>query len=122
LRLPPFQFYSDITMTNLQNLKPFVKGDVRINRKGRIDNFAKFRKLAQKIGNEPLTESEEIIFSDLLRKLAKSRNPADKALFLAYAVGKPKDEVDVTSAGEKIELIVKYATDNKSTPTTPKTD
>ena len=105
-------------MANNQNLKPFVKGDKRINRKGRIDNFAKFRKLAQKIGNEPLTGDEEIIFSDLLRKLAKSKAPADKALFLAYAVGKPKEEVDVTSAGEKIELIVKYDKP-RDTPTDP---
>jgi hypothetical protein len=108
-------------MTNIGNLKPFVKGDSRINRKGRIDNFVKFRKLAQKIGNEPLTESEEIVFSDLLRKLARSRNPADKALFLAYAVGKPKDEVE-HSGEAKVELVVKYADDSKSTKTPSKTD
>ena len=98
-------------MANTKNLKPFVKGDIRINRKGRIDNFAKFRKLALKIGNEPLTDSEEIIFSDLLRKMAKSKNPADRALYLAYAVGKPREEVDVTSAGQAIATIIKIGID-----------
>ena len=99
-------------MANNENLKPFVKGDKRINRKGRIDNFVKFRKLAQKIGNEPLTDTEEIIFSDLLRKLAKSKIPADKALFLAYAVGKPKEEVDLTSNGESINPYSRLSDDD----------
>lgn len=98
-------------MANNENLKPFVKGDARINRRGRIGNFAQFRKLALKIGNEPLTDGEEIIFSDLLRKLAKSRSPADRALYLAYAVGKPKEEIEQNG---NITLTVKYQ--DKKTP------
>ena len=83
------------------NLKPFTKGDKRINRRGRITNFAKLRKLAQEVGNEVIDESEAITrFTALLRVMSSSRNPADRMGFLAYAVGKPKDEVDMTSNGE----------------------
>jgi len=75
------------------NLIPFVKGDKRINRKGRITNFAKLRKLAQEVGNEVIDENEAITrFAALLRVMSSSRNPADRMGFLAYAVGKPKDE------------------------------
>ena len=86
------------------NLKPFTKGDKRINRRGRITNFAKLRKLAQEVGNEVISKEEEaeIItrFTALLRVMSSSRNPADRMGFLAYAVGKPKDEVDVNQSGQ----------------------
>lgn len=103
---------SEITVANIGNLKPFVKGDKRINRRGRIDNFAKFRKLAQKIGNEQMSDEEETIFSDLLRKLARSKAPADKALYLAYAIGKPKDEVDITSDNKALKGYVIISPDD----------
>lgn len=46
--------------------------------------------------------------------------PADSALEKILKVhGKFTDRVDVTSGGEKIELVVKYATDNKPTEPTP---
>ncbi len=109
-------------MANIENLKPFVKGDKRINRKGRIDNFAKFRKLAQNIGNEPLSDADEILFSGLLRALAKSKSSADRALFLAYAIGKPKEEVDVTSGGKAItKIVVEWQDDDNSDDKTPAT-
>jgi hypothetical protein len=95
-----------INPKSLENLQPFVKGDKRVNRKGRIDNFAKFRKLAQSIGNE-MSAEEETLFAQLLRALARSKNPADRALYLAYAVGKPKDEIE-HSGVEKVEIEVKY--------------
>jgi len=38
----------------------------------------------------------------MLRLMSSSRNPADRKLFLEYAFGKPKEELDVTSGGEKI--------------------
>jgi hypothetical protein len=101
-------------MANLDNLKPFTKGDPRINRRGRIDNFAKLRKLAQKIGNDA-TEEDEILFASILKSLAKSKNPQAKALFLAYAVGRPKEEVDVTSEGKSLVIKIVKASDDRST-------
>lgn len=100
-------------MANIGNLKPFVKGDKRINRKGRIDNFVKLRKLAQEIGNEPSAENETE-FAALLRRLAKSKNPADRALFLAYAVGKPKDEIEHSGESGLTIKIIKASDDTSN--------
>jgi len=95
--------------TSKANLIPFAKNegekkDKRINRKGRITNFAQLRKLAQEIGNESLSETEAVTrFKALLRVMSSSRNPADRKTFLEYAVGKVKDEVDLTSGGEALK-------------------
>ena len=100
----------------LDNLKPFVKGDARINRKGRIGNFAQLRKLALKIGNEPLDVNSPDVtrFLALLRVMSSSRNPADRKLFLEYAVGKVKEELDVTSDGKALPsaIVQVYIPDN----------
>ena len=110
-----------MTVTEKQqaNLIPFAKADPRINRKGRIGNFAQLRKLALKIGNEPLDVNSPDVtrFLALLRVMSSSRNPADRKLFLEYAVGKVKEELDVTSNGETlkapqvIEVIKTYVKD-----------
>ena len=90
-------------MANEQNLQPpFVKGDKRINRKGRPKSFDALRKLAIKIAGENVPESEVTRIEAMLRVMSSSRNPADRALFLAYAYGKPKEQVDITTAGQKI--------------------
>ena len=39
-------------MANTQNLKPFTKGDPRINRKGKPKTFDALRELAQQIAHE----------------------------------------------------------------------
>lgn len=83
-------------------LKPFVPGDKRINRRGRPKSFDALRKLAVKIAGENVPESEVTRIEAMLRVMSSSRNPADRALFLAYAYGKPKDEIDLTSGGDKI--------------------
>ena len=82
---------------NNENLKPFVKGDKRINRKGRPKSFDALRKLAQQIAAEELqsTDGDTITrIEALLRVMSTSRNPADRKTFLEYAFGKPKDEVE----------------------------
>ena len=84
--------------------KPFVKGDKRINRGGRPKSFDALRKLAQKIAGELPEESDVTRVTEMLIEMSKSKNPSDRALFLAYAFGKPKEEVDVTSKGESINL------------------
>lgn len=93
-----------VTDKQLANLKPFQKNDgekkdKRINRKGRITNFAQARKLALDVANEVISAEEGITrLKALFRVMSSSRNPADRMGFLAYAVGKPKEEVDLSNS------------------------
>lgn len=101
---------------NDQNLVPFVKGDKRCNRKGRPKSFDALRKLAIKIAGEtiPGANGDDITrIEAMLRVLTSSKAPADRALFLAYAFGKPKDEVDITTGGDKI--VIKLIKDEDAT-------
>ena len=85
-------------------LTPFKKGDKRINRSGRPKNFDKLRKLAIKIAAEEAANTGMTRVELMLTAMASSKNPSDRALFLAYAFGKPKEEMDITSKGESINL------------------
>ena len=101
-------------------------GGKRANRqgKGKPKTFTALRKLAQQIAAEELqsTDGDTITrIEALLRVMSTSRNPADRKTFLEYAFGKPKDEVE-HSGEQKVELVVKYATDNKPSDATPKAD
>jgi hypothetical protein len=99
-------------MANPQNLKPFKKGrkgkdaeiDTRINRLGRPKNFDMVRQLAQEIAGEELDPKNPAVtrIVAMLRLMTSSNNHADRELFLAYAVGRPKDVIDITSKGESI--------------------
>lgn len=80
---------------------PFVHGDPRINRKGRPKSFDQLRKLAVLVAGEQ-DEAGITRVLEILRDMAKSKDVAKQDKFLAYAFGKPKDELDVTSGGEKI--------------------
>jgi hypothetical protein len=99
--------------------KPFVKGDKRINRKGRPKSFDALRKLAIKIAGEEADQEEVTRVVKLLRDMARSDNPADRALFLAYAYGKPKEQVE--HSGEvATKVVIEYANDNdQATAATP---
>jgi hypothetical protein len=50
----------------------------------------------------------------MLRVMSTSRNPADRALFLAYAYGKPKESIDVTSGGDAITFIIERRKDEET--------
>lgn len=94
---------------NPQNLKPFVKGDKRINRKGRPKSFDALRKLAQQIAAEELQSTDGDVITRieaLLRVMSTSRNPADRKTFLEYAFGKPKEEIEHSGGHElRIKLV-----------------
>ncbi len=99
-------------MANEQNLKPFKKGDPRINRNGRPKSFDKLRKLALQLAHEPAQGNGKDIVVDgqkqtqitmLLRQLMRD-NPVK---FLEYAFGKPKEELEISgeiSATNKPDL------------------
>lgn len=77
------------------NLIPFVKGDRRINRRGRPKSFDALRKLAQEIVNEDLADSGLTRLQAMLMAMSTSRNPRDRELILQYGFGKVKDELEV---------------------------
>ena len=113
---------------NPQNLKPFVKGDKRINRKGRPKSFDALRKLAQQIAAEDLQSTDGDVITRieaLLRVMSSSKNPADRALFLAYAFGKPKEEIAMNNSGETVtKVIIEYGENltGKTAPATQSTE
>jgi hypothetical protein len=107
-------------MDKNDNLIPFVKGDPRINRKGRPKSFDALRKLAVQIAGEQAGETELTRVQLMLKAMASSKNPRDRELFLAYAYGKPRTEVDVTSGGDPIRFVVEMD-EGKEDPPVPET-
>jgi len=97
------------------NLKPFQAGsDPRRNTKGRPKSFNQLRALAIQIADEPVKDGDTVTrIEKMLREMAKSDNPSDRALLLKYAFGNVPDEAEVKA---KVTLLVKYAdkdTDNQ---------
>ena len=124
-------------MANNGNLKPFVKGDPRINRKGRPKSFEKWRKLNMDIlseiainaktgepvvietvrigrGGEQIREKHYATNAELIvRAMMRDKKHAHKPVEAAF--GKVPQAVAVTSGGEKIAVSFNWtvdATDN----------
>lgn len=101
-------------MANESNLKPFVKGDMRINRKGRPKDFAKLRALAVDMASEPaldkngnpiLIHGKPVTNAQLVlyQWLTDKKHQKD---FMEVAFGKVPTNIDVTSVGESIIKVV----------------
>jgi hypothetical protein len=110
------------TAPKLQKGIPFVKGyDPRRNLRGVPKDTIKGRALIRKIGAELIRIGDrdgdyEITRAEaMIRLMYSSKAPADKkALIDALWPGLLKQEVDITSGGEKITLNVIYQEKKKS--------
>ena len=104
-------------MTDEAPRKPgtFVKGDARINRKGRPKTFDALRELAQQIANEPIVSADGQTKMSrvemVMRSWALSKNYQLQKAFIEIAFGKVPDQLDITSDGEQLNFIEKVITD-----------
>jgi hypothetical protein len=86
----------DNSSTVPKQLKPFVKGDPRINRKGRPKSFDALRSLAQEIaheaakqGNQPVVLEGHVVTvtEAIMRSWAVSKDPRLQQKFIEVAYG-----------------------------------
>jgi hypothetical protein len=91
---------------------PFVKGDPRINRKGRPKSFDKLRELALTLAHEVVTtqQGEMTAVEVILRQMAK--DPKQREIFLQYAFGKIPDKLEVNNSGN-VTVAIKWPEDDK---------
>lgn len=103
-------------MSNKNPQNQFVKGDIRINRKGRPKTFDAARQLAQQIAHETAkikgTDGKEVevvvddhyvtVAEAILRSWATSNDPKLSTAFMEWSFGKVPNKLDVTSGGGKL--------------------
>ena len=95
------------------NLKPFKKGDPRINRNGRPKTFDGLRSLAQEIahevaqsgGSDAVIGGHKVTIAEaILRSWSMSKNPQLQRSFMEIAFGKTPDAVVIDSKIEQQEI------------------
>lgn len=107
--------------------KPFVQGDPRINRRGRpVKTMSALQKELQDIWSEIMFDGDgkpiidEVSGKALTRLRARlrvatsSRNTAEFRTALEYAYGRPRENIDITSGGDKIIFEVVRADGRKA--------
>ena len=86
------------------NLKPFKRGDARINRRGRPKSFDALRTLTQQIAHEVVTHNGEpvvmaghalTVVEAILRQWAHSKNARLQMAFMEICFGKVPVSVEV---------------------------
>lgn len=102
------------------NLKPFVKGDSRINRGGRPKSFDAARALVLQLGNEVLEGKDGAKFTRfqlIIRDWLASGNFQKQKAALELAFGKVPDKVELGGKdGERLKVLVEYV--NRPYPAT----
>ena len=104
---------------------PFVKGDKRINRKGRPKSFDAARALAQSIAHEEVTNSKGdtvTVTEAILRQWAASKDPRLQMYFFEVAYGKvPNENKTEISGKDKLQIehsgAVKHSIDESTAGT-----
>ena len=107
----------------------FVKGDPRINRKGRPKTFDAFRELAQQISHEPaISDGQKLeinghvvtVAEAILRRWAASKDPRLQMAFIEIAYGKPPQRTEITGADGKpvetkiTEIVIRKEVDGET--------
>ena len=96
--------------------KPFVKGDVWINRSGRPRSFDQLRLLAQQIGQEKVRDENGALLTVaemVLRKLVQSNDARALQIFLEYGYGAPPTKIDCETLDTKTVLHLHYGHEEK---------
>jgi hypothetical protein len=88
--------------------KGFVKGDKRINRKGRPRNFDALRALAQEIAHEQASDGDNItVVESVLRRWSTSSDPKLSMAFIEYAYGKVPQATEISGKdGDSIRFTI----------------
>lgn len=98
--------------------KPFTKGDVRINRKGRPKSFDKLRAFSVELLSEPAigADGKPIVIdghvATNLEMILRSwlKNPKLQQALLEIAFGKVTQDVDVKSGGKPLDNTIRVIT------------